>query len=535
MLKTINSRLILSIGLITVLIFGIFSYMVINLQNKQLIAEVFRGTSTFSDTVTRSTRYDMLLANREGVHRMIENIGKQSGVEVVRIFNKEGKIMFSTKKREMNTYVDKNAEACYICHAAEQPLERLSTVERSRIFQAGDHRVLAMVTPIYNEPDCYTASCHAHSKDQRVLGVLDIGMSLVDVDNELTRNQLLSIVFTLIAILCISSILALFINRLVTKPVRDLVTATEKVAQGNLDIEVAAKTGDEISLLAVSFNHMVEDLKKANEKIQSWNIELEKKVEERTLKLRLAREQLIQSEKMASMGVLASSVAHEINNPLQGILTYIKLMLKIVSGKEVESKRLGDFKSYLQLMGTEIERCGDMVKNLLVFSKQSKPVIGEADLNSIVKSCLRLLDNKIKLHNIEVDLTLPVQPPITYCDVKQIEQTLIALVINAIEAMPGGGKISITVRDIDKQEAEIMVADTGTGISKENLSHIFDPFFTTKEEARSTGLGLFVAYGIIKEHKGSIEVNSEVGKGTRFRIRLPIRVTSGEPTEHVSP
>lgn len=527
MLKTINSRLILSIGFITILIFGIFSYLVINLQNKQLIAEVFRGTSIFSDTVTRSTRYDMLLANREGVHRMIENIGKQSGVEVVRIFNKEGKIMFSTKKREMNTYVDKNAEACYICHAAERPLERLSTVERSRIFQARGHRVLAMVTPIYNEPDCYTASCHAHSKEQRVLGVLDIGMSLVDVDNELTRNQLLSIVFTLIAILCISSILALFINRMVTKPVRELVSATEKVARGNLDIEVSAKTGDEISLLAISFNHMVEDLKKANEKIQSWNIELEKKVEERTRKLRLTREQLIQSEKMASMGVLASSVAHEINNPLQGILTYIKLMLKIVSGKDVESKRLDDFKSYLQLMGTEIERCGDMVKNLLVFSKQSKPVIGEADLNSIIKSCLRLLENKIKLHNIEVDLTLPVHPPVTYCDVKQIEQTLIALVINSIEAMPGGGTISIAIKEIDNQEVEIMVADTGTGISKENLSHIFDPFFTTKEEAKSTGLGLFVAYGIIKEHKGTIEVNSEVGKGTCFRIRLPVRFTAG--------
>ena len=232
--------------------------------------------------------------------------------------------MFSTNKAEMDKFVDKNAEACYICHAAERPLERLSSVEeRSRIFHGKNHRILAMITPIYNEPDCYNAACHAHSKEQRVLGVLDIGMSLVDVDDDLKRNRILFIVFTLIAIVCVSSILALFVHRLVIKPVKQLVNATEKVATGDLNSELPEKTNDELGHLAMSFNRMIQDLKKANEEIQSWNIELERKVEERTKKLRMTREQLIQSEKMASMGVLASSVAHEINNPLQGILTYI--------------------------------------------------------------------------------------------------------------------------------------------------------------------------------------------------------------------
>jgi len=522
MLKTINAKIILSIGFVTILIFGIFSYIFINHQNRQLIAEVFRGASVFSDTVTRSTRYDMLMDDREGVHQMIENIGEQTGVDVVRVFNKEGKIMFSTNKKEMNTYVDKNAEACYICHAAERPLERLSTLERSRIFQAKDHRVLAMITPIYNEPDCYTAACHAHSKTQRVLGVLDVGMSLSAVDNELRRNRLLSIVFTLLAIMCISGILALFIHRLVTKPVKQLVSATEKVALGNLDVELSEKTGDEIGLLSMSFNHMVEDLKRANEKIQSWNIELEKKVEERTKKLTLARAKLIQSEKMASMGILASSVAHEINNPLQGILTYIKLMLKIISGETVDEKRLKDFKNYLQLMGNEIERCGDMVKNLLVFSKQTKLNIQESDINSIIKNSLVLVENKIKLENIDVELELAEKLPKIYCDVKQIQQTLIALFINAIEAMPEGGTLKIISREPDKDYVEIVVIDSGIGIPQEKLKNIFDPFFTTKHEAKSTGLGLFVSYGIIKEHKGTIEAHSEVGKGTHFHIKLPV-------------
>jgi two-component system NtrC family sensor kinase len=523
MLKTINAKLIVSIGLITLLIFGIFSYVFVSQQNKQLINEVFRGASIFSDTVTRSTRYDMLIADREGVHRMIESIGNQAGVEVVRVFNKEGKIMFSTNKKEMNNYVDKNAEACYICHAAERPLERLSTSERSRIFPGKKHRILAMITPIYNEPDCYNASCHAHSQEQRVLGVLDIGMSLAEVDNELKRNQAISIFFTLIAILGISSILTLYIHRLVTKPVKQLVNATKTVALGNLDVELPRRTRDEIGQLAVSFNHMIQDLKKAKEKIQAWNIELENKVEERTQKLRMAREQLVQSEKMASMGVLASSVAHEINNPLQGILTYIKLMLRILSGENVDQKKLKDFENYLQLMGNEIQRCGDMVKNLLVFSKQSKLKIQEANINDIIKNSLLLVENKVKIQNIKVVLNLIEKIPLIYCDVKQIQQTLIAMVINSIEAMPQGGEIDITTRDIEGKQVEITIADTGEGIPRENLKNIFDPFFTTKEAVKSTGLGLFVSYGIIKEHKGTIAVESESGQGTAFHIRLPVK------------
>ncbi len=522
MLKTISSKLLFAIGFVVLIIFGIFSYIFLSHQNHQLIAEVFRGASIFSDTVTRSTRYDMLMDDREGVHSMIENIGKQSGVEVVRIFNKEGKIMFSSNKQEMNSYVDKNAEACYICHEAERPLARLSTVEeRSRIFQGKNHRILAMITPIYNEPDCYNASCHAHKKEKRVLGVLDVGMSLVDVDDDLKRNRILFMVFTLIAIVCVSSILAIFVHRLVIKPVKQLVNATEKVATGNLNIELPEKTNDEIGHLTISFNHMMQDLKKANEEIQSWNIELEKKVEERTKKLRMTREQLIQSEKMASMGVLASSVAHEINNPLQGILTYILLMQRILRGEEVDQKRLSEFREYLNLMGCEIERCGDMVKNLLVFSRQSKLDVRESDVNSIISNSLLLLDNKIKLQNIDVVLELQKTIPKIYCDIKQIQQTLIALIINSIEAMPQGGKIDIITQSLDHKNVKITIADTGEGISQENLKNIFDPFFTTKEAAKSTGLGLFVAYGIIQEHKGTIEVKSEVGKGTTFHITLP--------------
>jgi two-component system NtrC family sensor kinase len=526
MLRTINSKIILFMSSIAVLILGIFSYLVITHQNKQFTAEVFRGAGIVSDTVTRSTRYDMLMADREGVHRMIENIGEQPGVERVRIFNKQGKIVFSANKNEINNSADKNSAACSICHVgqATAPRQHISFSERTRIIRGKDHRTLAVITPIYNEPDCYNASCHAHPQEQRVLGVLDTWISLQDVDNKLKRNRVILIIFTLAAILCLSLISILFIYKLVIKRLKQLIHAAKKVDLENLDVILPVKTKDEIGFIALFFNGIIHDLKLANNEIQAWNIGLERKLKEHIEKLNKTREQLIQSEKMASMGVLASSVAHEINNPLQGIFTYIKLMQKIISGKDekIDQKKLANFDNYLQLMGNEIERCGDMVKNLLVFSKQSKLEIREANTNDIIRDCLKLLENKIKIQNIEIDMQLQEDILNTYCDVKQIEQTLLAMIINSIEAMPGGGKIRISTRSLNNRQVEITIADTGQGISKENLKNIFDPFFSTKEEAKSTGLGLFVAYGIIREHKGTIEVESELGKGTVFHIKLPV-------------
>ncbi len=522
MIKSINFKLFVSIGLATIIIFSIFSYIFIGQHKKQHMADSFREISIFSELISRATRFNMPIGNRECIHRMMRIIGKQNGVELVRMFNRKGEIIFSTKNDEIGTFVDMNAESCNKCHMEAKPLRHLSESARMRMFHRDDHRVIARTTPIYNEPTCYTGSCHVHTKEEQVLGTLDIGLSLAAVDNEIRENQLILIIFTVVAIACFTCILALFLHRLVTNPVKQLVNGTQKVAQGNLDVEIPVKTKDEIGQLAVSFNHMLKDLKTANQEIQSWNLELEKKVEERTKKLTLARAKLIQSEKMASMGILASSVAHEINNPLQGILTYIKLMLKVISGEEVDKKRLEDFKNYLQLMGNEIERCGDMVKNLLVFSKQTKLNIQESDINSIIKNSLLLVENKIKLQDIAVELALAEKLPKIYCDVKQIQQTLIALYINAVEAMPEGGTLKITAREIDKDHVEIVISDSGIGIPPEKLKNIFDPFFTTKEEAKSTGLGLFVAYGIIKEHKGTIEAHSEVGKGTQFHIKLPV-------------
>lgn len=522
-MKSINSKLYLSIGLATVIIFGVLAYVFIRQQSKEHTQIAFSEAKSYSELVLRATQFNMPLGNRACIHRMMENVGRQKGVEIVRMYDKQGVIVFSNNKVEIGRKVNMESDSCIDCHRSQEALEQSTAAPRSRIVRKKDYRVLAWTTPIPNEPSCYTAECHTHTSEPGLLGILDVGMSLAEVDAEIGRSSLMFSMFTILAVIVFSGIIAFFIHRLVSRPVRHIVDITREIASGNLEVEVPIETHDEIGQLATSFNHMVIDLRTANEEIQSWNLQLEQKVEERTEKLRMAREQLIQSEKMASMGVLASSVAHEINNPLQGILTYIKLMLKILSGETVEQEKIDNFRNYLGLMGSEIERCGDMVKNLLVFSKHTKLNLQESHINNVIENSLQLLENKFKLQEVKVERDFQLDLPAIYCDVKQIQQTVMAIIINALEAMPKGGTLTLGSRRIDSGQLEVFITDTGEGIPRETLRNIFDPFFTTKDTVKSTGLGLFVAYGIIKEHKGTIRAESQPGEGTTFRITLPLK------------
>ncbi len=510
-------KLILFVGSILIIALGIFTFVSINSQKKQLIGEVLKGASRISETVKRSTRYDMLKYESEAVHNIIETIGEQEGIEKIRIFNKEGKIMFSTDKKDVGTMVDKRAEACYACHSAEKPLEKLSMPERNRIYKSKEgHRVLAMINPIYNEKDCYTANCHAHSSTQKVLGVLDIGMSLEDVDSEIKGNQNKMLAFAVVVFLGISGTIGIFVRRSVSHPVRALVDETKRIASGDLGSTLKIESKDEIGELADSFNRMTRDLSKAQEELKEWSKVLEKRVEERTQELKRTQEQLVQSEKLASLGKLAAGIAHEINNPLTGILTYSSLLLK-------ENKENPQMKEDLEVIVNETTRCRKIVKGLLEFARQTEPSKSPADINKVLEETLSLLENQALFHNIKVEKKLKENLPTVMMDTDQIKQVFMNIIINAAEAMSQGGTLTIqSDSDPQKKFTEVSFIDTGPGIPEENLSKIFDPFFTTKRSGKGTGLGLSVSYGIIQRHDGFLEVTSQLGKGSTFTVKLPL-------------
>ncbi|MCP4682361.1 MAG: GAF domain-containing protein [Desulfobacterales bacterium] len=237
--------------------------------------------------------------------------------------------------------------------------------------------------------------------------------------------------------------------------------------------------------------------------------------------LKNAREQVIRSEKLASLGKLAATVAHEINNPLAAVLTYIKLIMKIISRDSFVPGRTGDISGYLKTMESETARCGEIVRNLLAFSRQSSIVVKPQNVEEIIDKTLMLIAHDLEMNEIDVVKDIEPDVPMVQCDFKRIQQALLNLMSNAAEAMTKGGFLTVAVSR-SEGNVEIVVSDTGCGISVKDQKNIFEPFFTTKEEGKGVGLGLSVVFGIISRHNGTIEVKSQKGKGSAFKVCLPV-------------
>jgi two-component system NtrC family sensor kinase len=505
------------------LLFSLYGYWNLRLWRQSEQEVIFQSADRISDTIRRSIRYSMLRNQREDVFHIINTIGHENGISRIRIFNKEGQISFSTDDQEVGKFVDKKAEACYACHAQAQPLAKLDRPDRMRIYVAHDGtRVLGLIRPIENEADCSNAACHAHTGAGQVLGVLDTNVSLATMDAAVARHERRAMIFTGAALLVVSLFTSWLIWLTVHRPVHKLTEGTRAVAQGDLNYVLPETSQDEIGSLAVSFNLMTQELKKAQAENRQWTETLEDRVRRKTDELQRAYRSLTQSEKMASLGKLAAVVAHEINNPLAGILTYSKLVARMADKGLTEGQRLADAKNYLQIIEGESRRCGGIVKNLLTFARQTPINPQKNDLNAIVERCLLLLGHQMTLQGVELEKQLDPQLPSLYFDAGQVQQALLVIMLNAVEAMPLGGRLGIeTAFDAADRVGRVVVHDDGPGIPPEVLSHIFEPFFTTKEEGKGTGLGLPIALGIVQQHGGNIEVDSTPQKGATFTVILP--------------
>lgn len=524
---SISVKIILCVVGMVMIVNGLLAYLSLSIHKNNLNETMLRNASQLSETIKKSIRNDMLENRKYAAYKIMETIGQQEGIEKVRIYSKEGKILFSSDKFEIGGMVDKRAEACYGCHSEARPLERLAMSSRNRIFlsadqrgRTGGHRVLGVINPLYNEPECSTAVCHAHPAPKKVLGVIDVTMSLGEVDHVMARSRSRILMVSIISILSISVIVAMILIHFVEKPVKELVLGTKKISGGDLGHLIPVETNDEMGHLAFSFNQMTRDLAKAREEIEEGIHTLENKVEERTAELKSAQAQLLHSEKLAAVGKLAATVAHEINNPLTGVYTYIRLMeRKIASGQYAEAD-MEKYRSFLDTMRREVERTTAIVQNLLDFTRPKDPIRKPLHLAKVVDESLVLLRNKFSINNVVVVNEMKPLPEIM-ADPGHMKQVFINLMVNACEAMEEGGTLTIgSGVDETGNTATVCVRDTGVGIAQENLERIFDPFFSTKE--KGTGLGLSVVSGIVARHNGKMHIDSTPGKGTNIRITLPI-------------
>ena len=501
-------RLFCLLLLVSAIVFVVLTTLIIRANTQHVMQEVILSAKRTNDLLQRSMRQSMLLNRLDDVSQTIGSLASGPGVEGITIYDRNGSAAFSTSPQEIGKRVGMQAAQCIVCHTSEKPLDTIPETVRSRIVTSPNgYRIIGVLKSIRNEPACVAPNCHPPPSKQQVLGVLDSQFSLAQVDQGILSTRNLMILYSIAAILVIELFAGLFILRMVHTRVVRLAEGPLEVKKGNLDFSIHLDGNDEIADLARSFNSMVASLKRA----EAENTALSRK--------------MVDVAKMASMGKLAATVAHEINNPLGGILTYVKLTSRgISSGEMTEAERKAAL-GYLEAATGEIKRCGNIVKNLLHFSKSSESVMEKVDIHNLIEKSLSITNHHFEMNNIGTATKLDAKDPSLIGNANQIVQMLIALFMNAVDAMPHGGALTVLTQDVPDVDAiRISVTDNGQGIPEEIRSNIFEPFFTTKEDRHSIGLGLSVVYGIILRHKGKIEVESEPGQGTTFILTMPRQI-----------
>ncbi len=528
MFRRLAQRLILPLTLIVVIVAVISGLITVRSQERQLLDAMILGADQLSRGIASATWHAMLADNREAAYSVMHTIAEKQGIDRIRIFNRDGQVMYSTAPGEAgHKKVDKRSEACSVCHSTLEPQTVVKATSRARVLQAeSGHRSLVMVTPIYNEPSCSDAACHAHPKSIKVLGVLEVALSIQPVDHEVADMKLRAFAVTGIEILLISVFIYFFTRRFVTRPLEQLVKATHAMADMQLDDPIELQGGSqEIEELAQSFSRMRRRLRESLAKLNEFAETLEAKVTERTQQLHAAQTKLMQSDRLASLGQLSASVAHEINNPVSGVLNLAMLMQRILKDDGIPPERIPEYRKYLAQVIAETTRVGRIVSDLLSFSRRSTPQRSPADINRIIRSTLSLVAHKMKMAEIDMATELDESLPAISCDNSQIQQVVLNLVMNAAESIHGkaAGRIIVQTKLSGSCDWLLLtVSDNGEGIREENLAKIFDPFFTTKAEGKGVGLGLAVSYGIVEAHGGEVEVKSKAGEGTTFTVKLPV-------------
>ena len=349
------------------------------------------------------------------------------------------------------------------------------------------------------------------------IGMLAVGLS--EAPSVAVRNRV-TLSFAGISLFCFLLIVLVtyFLTRGLVRPLEEMVLVSQRIAAGDLSHRVRATTDrSELGTLAVSFNDMLDRISQMKRELQEWGKTLEDKVEERTEQLSEVQAQAARQQRLASVGQLAAGVAHEVNNPLGGILTFASLVLEDLRPDDPHREDMEE-------IVRQAVRCRKIVTGLLEFSRQRETDMAPANVNQVLSRTLALLETQTIFHDVKVARRFDPNIPSTVMDESQMQQVFMNLILNAVDAMEGHGSITIETRHSrERRELQIRITDTGCGIPADIRESIFDPFFTTKDPGKGTGLGLAVTWKIIQTHRGRLEVESEVGKGTTFTILLPLQ------------
>lgn len=485
----------------------LFAYALIHYQEEGMLENLTNYALFSANHIKSGIHYGMLTAQPDVIQRTVEVIGSVEEVLDIKVTDSQGVVAYAKDRSEIGHRMDFEMEQ--VERAANSPL---------MVKGRDGRKALELFSPIYNEPSCYTAACHAHRQEDKVLGALFTTFSASKIETESRKHLIGMLAIGAVSVGLFSVFLCIILYNFVSKPVALLEEGMKRLSKGDFDQPIEIKTRDEMGLLASTFNSMSSDIKRYRENMENWTKALQEEVDKKTAEIMRAQEQLIDAEKLASLGRMAAGIAHELNSPLTGIVTFAHLMRK-----RVEKDRQEDAED-LDVIIEQANRCSKIIKGLLGFARKGAHEKIQINMNALIEATIAMVRNQAKFHDIQLRIDLADIPPV-FADPNQLQQVFLNMLTNAADAMNDVGVIRIATRRLDKDGRdfiEVEFSDSGPGIPQEHMGKIFEPFFTTKAVGKGTGLGLPISYGIVKRLGGDISVSSEVGKGATFLIRLPV-------------
>lgn len=538
--SSIYGRVVFIIAGSLIVVFVLFNVVFRSIYMDFFNRTIRQNGQNVSSIVEGALYYSMLENDKAMLQRSLDIISTMSGIDEVNMYDDRDRLAYTSVGADLEVAGNPNCTECHggiseMFSPKEQAYRVVENMPGCGLRQtASGSRHLLIRQPIFNEPSCYTSSCHAHPAEDEILGSLLITLPLEDLDTfaeESTTDFLL--LATLITLLLVT-FLIVFTRKNIKDPLNSLMRASEAVSRGDNSIRVEIKPNllNDTRVVSEAFNNMLDNIESATRELQNWSQQLEYKVQKKSEELSAAQNELIHVERIASLGKLSSSVAHEINNPLSGILVYNKLIYKQLSSGDFHHPKKELILKNLKLIEAETKRCGDIVRGLLDFSRKDREDFEESSLHQVLKETYTLMTHSIKIANIHFVSRLDARHDRVFCSPNQIKQAFVALLVNATEAIHQQGEITIMTDNPDEEHIRVEIRDTGSGINPQDLPHIFEPFFSTKQNSSGIGLGLSIVHGIVENHKGRIEVASEPGKGTTMTLTFPIVELK---TEHHAP
>lgn len=528
----IYGRLVILLISMSLFLFVFLAWLIFSISNNYLENVTKRCGKRMATVIDHTIRISMITEDHSELTRVITEVQKVPGVGAIRVFNDDGLVRHNAPSTIEGNHSKTPMLPCSDCHTSVNTGQwgMPETCMYNRDCDEG--RCMIVLSPIMSTPDCRSSGCHQTNIESEVLGFMEIELPLTEMDSALNKILMEYFAIIMVFLALLMATLLFFIQRRVNRPLKRIVDASRAVTAGNMTVRVDVESSDlrDIHHVGLALNTMLASINQSNRELQEWSNDLENKVRTKSEDIARTQNEIYQIERLASLGRLSSSVAHEINNPLAGVLTYAKLVSRILQNSELtEEKRVAILK-HLDMIQSETTRCGNIVKGLLNFSRDRSQKFDTLHLNEVLQETAQLIQHSFQIANVRLITDFSAHPDVVSVNGNQVIQACLAVLTNALEAVGEGGDGLVTYRSYnpDVQHIIIEINDNGVGISAEDQEHIFEPFFSSKKEMSGIGLGLAVTYGILEQHDAKVVVDSSPGAGTSMKFKFKLTTEDSE-------